>query len=50
MLVQVNPATTGLRLDFTLILPEGATTELRAELWRGGQVVAEVWLNRWTQT
>lgn len=45
-LVQTNPATGGMRLDLTL---KGATgpAELRAELWRQGQPVAEVWLNRW---
>jgi glucans biosynthesis protein len=45
-LVQVNPATGGMRLDFTL-KGEPALAELRAELWRGGRPVAEVWLNRW---
>jgi glucans biosynthesis protein len=46
VLVQANPATGGMRLDFTL---KGApqVAELRAELWRGGRPVAEVWLNRW---
>ena len=45
-LVQINPATGGVRLDFTLT--GGApVTELRAELWRGGRSVAEVWVNRW---
>ncbi len=48
-LLQINPATDGLRLDFTLVLPDATTTELRAELWRGGRSVAEVWLNRWVQ-
>ena len=50
VLVQINPATNGVRLDFTLQLAEGATTELRAELWRGGRSVAEVWVNRWSRT
>jgi glucans biosynthesis protein len=45
-LVQVNPATGGMRLDFTL-KTDAPVAELRAELWRGGQRVAEVWLNRW---
>ena len=49
VLLQVNPATGGMRLDFTLVLPDATTTELRAELWRGGRSVAEVWLNRWVQ-
>jgi glucans biosynthesis protein len=44
--LQLNPATGGMRLDFTL---KGGSplAELRAELWRGGRSVAEVWLNRW---
>lgn len=45
-LLQVNPATGGMRLDFTL-KGEPPVAELRAELWRGGRPVAEVWLNRW---
>ncbi len=45
-LLQQNPATGGIRLDFTL--KAGApTAELRAELWRERQRVAEVWLNAW---
>lgn len=44
--LQTNPATGGMRLDFTL-QGNGSLAELRAELWRGGQPVAEVWLNRW---
>jgi glucans biosynthesis protein len=45
-LLQLNPATEGLRLDFTL--KEAApVTELRAELWRNGRPVAETWVNRW---
>jgi glucans biosynthesis protein len=46
-LVQRNPATGGMRLDFTLALDPGQVAELRAELWRGDRQVAEVWLNRW---
>lgn len=45
-LLQVNPATGGMRLDFTL-KGDAPVAELRAELWRGGRSVAEVWLNRW---
>ena len=44
--LQPNPATGGMRLDFTLT-GDPAFAELRAELWRDGQRVAEVWLNRW---
>jgi len=45
-LLQVNPATGGLRLDFTL-KGEPPVAELRAELWRSGRSVAEIWVNRW---
>jgi glucans biosynthesis protein len=44
--LQANPATGGMRLDFTL-KGDAPLAELRAELWRGGQRVAEVWVNRW---
>jgi periplasmic glucans biosynthesis protein len=47
-LLQMNPATGGMRLDFTL-KGDAPLSELRAELWRGGQRVAEVWLNRWVR-
>jgi periplasmic glucans biosynthesis protein len=46
--LQANPATGGMRLDFTL-KGDVPVAELRAELWRGGQRVGEVWLNRWVQ-
>jgi periplasmic glucans biosynthesis protein len=45
-LVQVNPATGGMRLDFTL-KGNPPAAELRAELLRNGERVAEIWLNRW---
>jgi periplasmic glucans biosynthesis protein len=45
-LLQANPATGGMRLDFTL-KGDARVAELRAELWRNGRPVAEVWLNRW---
>jgi len=48
--LQPNPATGGMRLDLTLLTDapiEAPTAELRAELWRSGARVAEVWLNRW---
>jgi periplasmic glucans biosynthesis protein len=45
-LLQTNPATGGLRLDFTL-KGDPTVAELRAELWRDGRRVAEVWVNRW---
>ena len=45
-LLQLNPATGGMRLDFTL-KGDAPVYELRAELWRGGRSAAEVWVNRW---
>ncbi len=48
VLLQHNPASGGMRLDFTL-KGDIARAELRAELLRGGQRVAEVWLNRWVR-
>jgi glucans biosynthesis protein len=48
-LMQLNPATGGMRVDFTL-KGEAPTAELRAELWRSGQSVAEVWMFRWVAT
>lgn len=48
-LLQRNPATGGMRLDFTL-KGDARVAELRAELWRNGRPVAEVWVNRWVAT
>ena len=48
-LLQINPATGGLRLDFTL-KGDVPVAELRAEVLRNGLHVAEVWLNRWVKT
>jgi len=38
-----------MRLDFTL-KGDARVAELRAELWRNGRPVAEVWVNRWVAT
>jgi periplasmic glucans biosynthesis protein len=46
-LVQVNPATGGMRLAFTLLAPDAPYAEMRAELFRNGVRVSEVWLYRW---
>ncbi len=46
-LLQANPATGGMRLDVTLRGNTDRASELRAELWRGGVRVSEVWLYRW---
>jgi periplasmic glucans biosynthesis protein len=48
-LVEANPATGGVRLDFTLRAPEGSMAEMRAELFRNGARVSEVWLYRWME-
>ena len=45
-LLQPNPATGGMRLDVTLVTGAPAA-DMRAELWRRGARVAEVWLNLW---
>lgn len=45
--IRQNPATGGMRLDFSLLAPEGSTAEMRAELFRNGARVSEVWLYRW---
>ena len=47
-LLQVNPATGGMRLDLTLRPPATGSAELRAELWRAGVRRSEVWLFRWS--
>lgn len=47
-IVQMNPATGGMRLAFTLVAPEDVKqVELRAELLREDARVSEIWLNRW---
>ena len=46
-IVQKNPATGGMRLDFTVHAPDAGAVELRAELHRNGRRISEVWLNRW---
>ncbi len=45
--IRTNPATGGMRVDFTLLAAEGSTSELRAELFRNGARISEVWLYRW---
>jgi periplasmic glucans biosynthesis protein len=46
-IVRQNPATGGMRIDFTLLAPEGSNSEMRAELFRNGARISEVWLYRW---
>lgn len=48
--VQVNPATQGMRLDFTVDAPDAPFFELRAELRRDDIRVSEIWLSRWIET
>ncbi|MCU0800438.1 MAG: glucan biosynthesis protein [Rhodobacteraceae bacterium] len=45
--IRQNPATGGMRLDFTLVAPEGTASEMRADLVRNGAPVTETWLYRW---
>jgi glucans biosynthesis protein len=47
--VQRNPNTHGVRVEF-LLLPEGADlVELRLELRSESETISEVWLSRWTK-
>ena len=47
--MHLNPATGGMRLDFTVSAPDAEFYEMRAELWREGQRVSEAWLYRWVR-
>lgn len=47
-ILQRNPETGGLRLDFGFTPPEDRGIELRAQLMHEGRAVSEVWLYRWT--
>lgn len=46
--LQRNPATGGVRLDFALEPGTAASSELRAQLRRDGRPISEVWIYRWT--
>jgi periplasmic glucans biosynthesis protein len=47
--VQRNPSTRGVRVDF-LLRPENADlVELRLELKSADKTISEVWLSRWTK-
>ncbi|MHA3978164.1 glucan biosynthesis protein [Halovulum sp. GXIMD14794] len=48
-ILQHNPETGGVRLDFGFEPDEGRPMELRAQLVTDGEPVSEVWLYRWTQ-
>jgi periplasmic glucans biosynthesis protein len=47
--VQRNPITGGVRVDFLLKPEQAELVELRLELKRSDAVVSEVWLTRWTK-
>ncbi len=47
-ILQRNPGTGGVRLAFSLLPGEAEAAELRAQLWRNGKIITEVWLYRWT--
>ncbi len=44
-----NPATGGVRLDFTYLPGDARSMELRAQLRKDGRNLSEVWLYRWTR-
>ncbi|MEM9780517.1 MAG: glucan biosynthesis protein [Pseudomonadota bacterium] len=46
--LQRNPQTGGVRLDFGFEPPEGRAQEMRAQLLVDGRTVSEVWMYRWT--
>ena len=47
-ILQRNPETGGVRLDFGFDAPETRGMELRAQLRMEEKTVSEVWLYRWT--
>ncbi len=47
-ILQRNPETGGVRLDFGFEPPEGRGMEMRAQLMHNRKSVSEVWLYRWT--
>ena len=49
-ILQRNPETGGARLAFTFDPGEEDAVELRAQIYRDGIAVTEVWLYRWTRT
>ena len=46
--IQRNPGTGGVRMNFSILPGEAPLVELRAQLRRDGAPVSEVWLYRWT--
>jgi len=47
-ILQRNPETGGVRLDFGFDAPENGSMELRAQLRMEEKTISEVWLYRWT--
>lgn len=47
-ILQRNPETGGLRVAFSFDPGERSMAELRAQMFKDGQMVSEVWLYRWT--
>jgi len=47
--VQRNPATGGVRVDFMLRPESAELVELRLELKGGGKTISETWLSRWAK-
>ena len=47
--IQRNPNTRGVRVDFMLTPGDAEVIELRLELRRGQALASEVWLSRWTK-
>ena len=46
--IQANPGTGGVRMNFSILPGEARLVELRAQLRRDGKPLTEVWLYRWT--
>ena len=47
-ILQRNPATGGVRLAFSILPGEETYSELRAQMFKDGEPISEVWLYRWT--
>jgi len=47
-ILQHNPGTGGVRLAFSILPGEATYSELRAQLFKDGAPITEVWLYRWT--
>ncbi len=47
-ILQRNPGTGGVRLAFSILPGEATYSEMRAQLFKDGEAITEVWLYRWT--